>query len=141
VFLTHYERARLVSFRGYTAVVELDLGDDDNSVNWRRRTVRPDGVVGCAGFAAANGDDAEVQARHWLAHRTTDWHDNDSVHGAAAYLQAGPRCTDDRYGPDALYRYAAWQRAARAATEAGREDSHEWASAHAKEFAIPRPAH
>jgi hypothetical protein len=138
VFLTQYEEARLLSFRGYAAVVECDLGDDHNSVIWRRRMVSPEGRVDCAGFGAANWDEAEAHARHDLAHRSTDWHDDDSVHEAAAYLQHGPRLADGRHGPDELYRYAAWQRAARAATEDGRDDWHEWASVHAKEFAIAR---
>lgn len=100
--------------------------------------MRPDGGVDWAAFRAANWDEAEAQVRHDLAHRSTDWHDDDSVHEAAAYLHHGPTLADDRCGPDALYRYAAWQRAARAAMDAGRDDWHEWASAHEKEFAIPR---
>jgi hypothetical protein len=138
VFLTQYQPARVLSFRGCTAVVEIDLGDDHNSATWRRRIVGPDGSVGWAVFGAANWDEAEAQVRHDLAQRSTDWHDDDSVHEAAAYLECGPSRADDRCGPDELYRYAAWQRAARRAMQAGREDWHEWASAHEREFAIPR---
>ncbi|MEV8504518.1 hypothetical protein AB0368_06755 [Actinoplanes sp. NPDC051475] len=46
----------------------------------------------------------------------------------------------DRYGPDELYHYAAWQRAARAAMNAGRDDWHEWAWEHHAQFAVARPA-
>jgi hypothetical protein len=84
------------------------------------------------------GDDAEAQARYDLVRRTIDWHDDDSVHQAAAYLpQRRPNRGDSRCGPDELHRYAAWQRAARPAMEAGRDDFHEWAFAHEKDFALP----
>ena len=138
VFLTQYQPARVLSFRGYTAVVEIDLGDDHSLATWRRRIVRPDGSLDWAAFRAGSWNEAEGQVRYDLAQRSTDWHDDDSVHEAADFLNQAPNRTDDRCGPDALYRYAAWQRAARAAMHAGRDDWHEWASAHEKEFAIPR---
>jgi len=81
--------------------------------------------------------DAEAAAQHDLAHRSTDWHD-DSVHTAAAYLAAGPAAPGSPYGPDELYDYAAFQRAARVALATGREDWHEWSTAHQHEFAVRR---
>jgi hypothetical protein len=70
---------------------------------------------------------------------STDWHDDGSVQEAAAYLDRGPTVAGDGYGPDELYRYAAWQRAARSAMDAGRDDWHEWASQHEAEFTVSRP--
>ncbi|EWM19620.1 hypothetical protein [Kutzneria sp. 744] len=90
-------------------------------------------------FDAANAEDAEAHARNSLAHRTTDWHDDSSVYGAAVYLEFGPRCATTHRGPDELYHRAAWERAAIAALNAGREDWQRWASQHHKEFAIRRP--
>jgi hypothetical protein len=136
-FLTHYEPARLLTFRGYTAVVELDLGAEDGSLCWRRRVITPDGRVSLSGFGAASWAEAEADTRTSLAHQSTDWHDDASVQDAAAYLDRGPR-GDGRAGPEELYDYAAWQRAAKAATDDGRPDWHEWASAHRREFAVPR---
>lgn len=139
-FIRHYQPPKLLTFRGYTAIVELDLGGDNGSLNWHWRTVSPDGRE-CLGYSgAASWAEAEAEARHSLARQSTDWHDDASVHGAAAYLDHYGCGGDDRYGSDELYRYASWQRAAKAAMDAGREDWHEWASAHAKEFAVPRPA-
>ncbi|EWM19642.1 hypothetical protein [Kutzneria sp. 744] len=137
-FLRHYEPPRILTFRGHTAVVELDQGDGDTSLFWRRRTVNPAGGVNLTGFAAANWAEAEAEARHDLAHQTTDWHDDASVHAAATYLDQGP-CGDDRYRSHELYRYAAWQRAAKVAIESGQEDFHTWASTHREKFAVPRP--
>lgn len=137
-FLTQYEPARLLTFRGYTAIVELDLGAEDGSLEWHRRTVTPDGRVCLTSFRAATWAEAEADTRRSLAQQSTDWHDDASVHATAAFLDRGPR-GEDRSGPDDLYHYAAWQRAAKAATDNGRLDWHEWASAHQQEFTIPRP--
>lgn len=140
VFLTQYEEPRVLSFRGHTAVVSLALGDDHRAATWLQRIVSPDGHTALTSFGAANWDEAEACARHDLVHRCTDWHDDDSVHEAAASLHRSAQLADGRYGPDELYRYAGWQRAARAAIKAGREDWHEWATEHARSFMIPRVA-
>lgn len=137
-YLTHYEPARLLTFRGYTAVVELAQGFEDGSLCWRSSVVTPDGRVNQSSFGAANWAEAEASARNDLAHRSTNWHDDASVQDAAAYLARGPR-GDDRARPEDLYDYAAWQRAAKAAADEGCPDWHEWASAHQREFAVPRP--
>lgn len=137
-FLRHYEPPRILTFRGHIAVVELDQGDGDELLSWRRRTVNPDGGVNLTSFTAADWDEAEAEARASLARQTTDWHDDASVHAAADYLDAGPR-SNDRYGSDELYRTAAWKRAAKVAIESGEEDFHTWASTHREEFAVPRP--
>ncbi|QWF85756.1 hypothetical protein [Amycolatopsis sp. CA-230715] len=138
VFLTHYESPRLLMFRDHTAIVELDLGGDIDSLRWCRRIVTPGGRVRMTGFDAASWAEAEADTRHSLVHQSTDWHNDTSVHEAAAYLDSSPR-TRDLFGPDELYRYAAWQRAAQAAMKAGRDNWHEWASSHASEFAVSRP--
>jgi hypothetical protein len=136
-FLTHYEPARILTFRGHTAVVELGQGGEDGALCFLRRVVTPDDRVCLTVFRVADWTEAEADARHSLAHQSTDWHDDTSVHTAAAYLDSVPH-GGGTYGSGELYRYAAWQRAAKAATDEGRPDWHEWASAHQKEFAIPR---
>jgi hypothetical protein len=138
-FLTEYRQPTVLAFRGYTAVVTLDLGDGDHRVSWIQRIVAPEGRIHYSGHAADSWEQVEAYARHSLARLSTDWHDNASVQEAAAYLDRGPTATGDEYGPDELYRYAAWQRAARAAMDAGRDDWHEWASQHRAEFTVPRP--
>lgn len=136
-FLARYEPARLLTFRGRAAVVQLDLAAD-GSLSWSHRVADPDGRTTTTVLAAADWAAAEACTRSALAHRTTDWHDDASVHAAAAYLDRGPR-GGDQDAADELYRYAAWQRAAHAAIEAGRTDWHAWASAHQREFAVRRP--
>ena len=91
-----------------------------------------------SGFGATSWAQAEADTRNNLAHRSTDWNDDSSVHEAAAYVARGPR-GDGLAGPEQLYDYAAWQRAAKAAMDEGRPDWHEWASAHQREFVVPRP--
>lgn len=137
-YLTHYKPVRVLTFHGYTAVVELALGDRDGSLSWRRNVITPDGRVNLSSVSAAGWAEAEADARATFAHQSTDWHDDASVHAAADYLERGPH-GHDRYASDELYRYAAWQRAARAARNEDRPDWHEWASAHQDEFAVPRP--
>lgn len=137
-FLTHYRTPMVLSFRGHTAVLWLELGDSDRAMAWTGRVVAPDGRVFYSVGAADSWEEAEARARYNLAQRTTDWHDDTSVHEAAAYLNAR-QVPDDWSGPDELYRYAAWQRAARSAMDAGREDWHEWASAHRTQFTISPP--
>ena len=68
-----------------------------------------------------------------------DWHDDSSVHEAAAYIGRRRAPTDGWCGSDDLYEYAAWQRAAQTAINDGRDDWHDWAGRHATEFAITRP--
>lgn len=98
-------------------MLEINLGDDYNPLTWHWRIMHPDGHVSASTiYDTANWDDAEAQTRFDLVRRTTDWYDDESVHRAAAYLsKRGTARGDSQYGPDELYRYAAWQRAARAA--------------------------
>lgn len=137
-FLTHYRTPTIVIFRGYTAVLSLDLGDGDLAMSWTERVVDPHGRVSYSGIAADSWEQVESHARYALAQRSTDWFDDSSVHEAAAYLKSRPG-PDDWSGPDELYRYAAWQRAARAAMEAGRDDWHGWAGGHWAQFTIAQP--
>jgi hypothetical protein len=76
--------------------------------------------------------------RNDLAHRTTDWHDNESVHAGAAFVAGRDRFGNEQR--DEFYRYAAWQRAARHAMDNGITDWHGWASDHTAEFALTVPA-
>lgn len=142
-FLAAYRPPAIVTFRGYTAVVSMARGDFDgrNPVTWQVSIAKPDGSV-TGGFGTSDGgwEEAEASARHDLARHSTDWHDDASVQEAAAFLDAGQRFDDSRYGSEEIYSYAAFQRAARVAMDAGREDWHEWAMAHRAEFAVPRPA-
>jgi hypothetical protein len=138
-FLAHYREPAIESFRGYTAVLSLELGDDDNAMVFTERVVGRDGRVSYSGVGADSWDEIQARARYHLAQRTTDFHDDDSVHEAAAYLRTRP-ISASQYGADELYRYASWQRAARAAIDANRDDWHEWACNHWKEFPIPQPA-
>jgi hypothetical protein len=136
-FLTHYRTPTVVSFRGYTAVLSLDRGAGDHAMAWTEQVVDPGGRVSHGGVTAGSWEQAQSHARYCLAQRSTDWFDDSSVHEAAAYLNA-KQAPDGWSGPDELYRYAAWQRAMRAALDAGREDWHEWASEHWAQFAVPR---
>jgi len=137
-FLIHYRTPTVLSFRGYTAVLSLELGDGDHAMTWTERVVDPDGRVSYSGIAADSWEQVEARARYNLAQRSTDWHDDTSVHEAAAYLNARPG-PDDWSGPEDLYRYAAWQRAAQAAMDAGRDDWHGWAGDHWRQFTIAPP--
>ena len=124
-FLTHYRQAAVLSFRGYTAVVTLELGDEYRPVSWTQRIVAPDGRIHHCGHGAETWEQARAFARHNLAQVSTDWHDDASVQHAAAFLDQERIASDDPHGPDEFYRYASWQRAARAAMHAGRRDWHE----------------
>ncbi|RSM47984.1 hypothetical protein DMB66_47190 [Actinoplanes sp. ATCC 53533] len=136
-FLTHYRTPTVLSFRGFTAVLSLDLADGDQTMVWTERVVDPGGLVSYSGVGADSWEQVEARARCNLAQRSTDWFDDSSVHEAAAYLTVSPG-PDDWSGPDALYRYAAWQRAAQAAMAAGRDNWHEWATEHWAQFAVAR---
>jgi len=138
-FLTHYREPAIESFRGWTAVLSLELGDDYHPMVFTERVVGPDGRVSYSGTGADSWEEIQARARYDLAQRTTDFHDDSSVHEAAAYLRAGSPGAD-QFGADELYRYASWQRAARAAIDAGRTDWHEWACEHWAEFPIRPPA-
>lgn len=113
-------------------------------MTWVEQVINPDGkIVGHCGGGGESWDEAQASARYHLASRTTDYHNDDSVHEAAAYLAVNPQQPDRfgvrRYTAEELYEYAAWQRAARAAKDQG-ADVHRWATEHAREFAVPRPA-
>jgi hypothetical protein len=139
-FLTAYQGPRVLTFRGHVAVVTIDLGDDRRPLSFVEQVIKPGGQIG--GYSSGGADSwahAEARARYDLAQRTTDWHDDGSVHDAAAYLAQGPKLEFDRHGPAELYHYAAWQRAAKAAIAAGRDDWHEWAHEHYADFTIAAP--
>lgn len=142
-YLTHYQPPKILTFRGYTAILHLDLGGEDGALKWTRHTVKPDGRQTTTSFGAASWNEAEAEARTSLAWQSTDWHDDASVHEAASFLDRAAHNAadiDDRYCSVELYRYAAWQRAAQAAMESGQEDFHAWATTHREEFTVPRPA-
>ncbi len=142
-FLIQYEPPRIVTFRGHTTVLALRIGDSCNPVSWDQQTVTPDGKVSYSSNPSGTSwEEAVVSARYGLAQRTTDWHDNASVQEAAAFVDGGQRFRQGNYGPDELYDYASWQRAAKAAMAAERSDWHEWAGTHRRdpEFTVPRPA-
>lgn len=139
-FLVQYEPPKVLTFRGYTAVLSLSLGDSDNAVTWSEQIIDPQGNMSTSSPAGKSWDEVLQSARHHLAHRSTDWHDDTSVQYGAAFLDAGQPRGQRRYGPEDFYEYASWQRAAKAAIEAGRADYHSWAGRHEHdpEFAVPR---
>lgn len=140
-FLLQYERPRIITFRGHTTVLALSVGDSDNPVTWEQQTITPDGRVSYTDTGGGSWDEVVAVARYHLAGRTADWFDDTSVQEAAAFVADGRRFRNGQYGPDELYQYAAWQRAAKAAMDAGRDDWHEWATHNANDpqFTVPRP--
>jgi hypothetical protein len=136
-YLRDYRDPQIVAFRGHTGVVWLDRGCPPI---WNRRVINPSGAISSSSHAAGDWETAVADTRYDLAQRTTDFHDDASVHEAAAYLAAAPPASDGSRGPDELYDHARWQRAAKTAIDAGRDDWHEWATAHRAEFAIPAPS-
>lgn len=68
--------------------------------------------------------------RHFLD-LATDPHDDESVAGGVAFIRS-QRGTDDDVAD--FLRRAAWQRAAKAAIDAGEADYHRWACDHEREF-------
>jgi hypothetical protein len=137
-FLAEYRPPTVLRFRGHVAVVSLDLSIDPARPVWHQEVIRPSGSGFSSIGSASSWDEAEADARHTLAQATTDWHDDASVHAAAEYVAGAERFRYGQYGPAELYRYAAWQRAAKAAMDDGRPDWHEWASSNADRFAVPR---
>jgi hypothetical protein len=139
-FLTGYRAPSVLTFRGFVAVVALSATNHpDTGPSWHQQVAWPDGHVSHSYESAADWAEAEASARHHLAQASTDWHDDASVHGGAAYLEAGRNIGHGQYGPDDFYRYAAWQRAARAAMDAGRDDWHQWASDNQADYAVSPP--
>lgn len=137
LFVHWYRPPVVLSFRGHAAVVSVDL-DCAGRLMWRQDWTGPNGCSGGSAGGAKDWDDAEAQARNDLAHRTTDWHDDASVHAAAEYVTGWNRFDQKR--ADALYEYAAWQRAAKHAIDQGMgDDFHPWAGEHWREFALTRP--
>ncbi|WP_433716991.1 hypothetical protein ACQP2U_42410 (plasmid) [Nocardia sp. CA-084685] len=108
-------------------------------MKWRQEIIRPDMRRTSISFLSANDwDQAEALTRSDLAHLSTDWHVDASVHEAAAYVTGNRRSRENDSVADTIYRYAAWQRAAKAATDSGRSDWHEWATRHAAQYDIRR---
>ncbi len=139
-FLVQYRPPTVLALRGFVAVVAPDLGDAYTPLVWHEQIVHRDGHVSSSTGTAESWEEAEAHARHTLAQLSTDWHDDASAHEAAGYLEGGQRHGYGQYGPAEFYRYAAWQRAAKAAMDAGRDDWHQWASDHEREFTIARPS-
>lgn len=135
-----YREPQVITFRGYVAVISPGLGDYRDPIVWHTQVVKPSGSsFYSSGTTAGGWEEAKADARCTIAHATTDWHDDDSVHEAARFLEGGERFDSGQYGPDELYRYAAWQRAAKHASDEGMPDLHEWATRHRNEFRVPRP--
>lgn len=139
-FLAQYQDPIIMSFRGLTTVISAALGHEPGQAIFASTTVDAAGNRAGSSYThhAGGWDEAVADARYNLAQRTTEWLDDASVHEAATYV-GHPDTIGDRYGADELYRYAAWQRAARCAIVDGRSDWHEWATMHATEYAVSRP--
>ncbi len=123
----------VVTFRGYTMVGWVEPGHSEE-VQWSTRTIGPDAGGWCSRAYEGGRFDREARMRYDLAQRTTDQLDDVSVRGGWEFI---PASASDSWGTslrDEFLRMAGWQRAARAAMDAGREDWHEWASAHTAEF-------
>lgn len=140
-FLNAYRSPEVLHYGGYVAVVSVEpyFGDGDNTPAWRQQVINPDGKVVNHGLSAGDWNEVLASARYDLVQMSTDWHNDASVHAAAEYLSSNRNCPS-RPGPDEVYRYASWQRAANAAKDAGRDDLHQWASDHSSEFPVPRPS-
>ncbi len=131
---------RIVVFKGHVAVISAAPSfDQPERTFWAVQVVRPNG--GNVSYSSRGGTlaDADAATRHGLAQLATDWHDDASVHEGAAFLDGLDAVDYGQYGPDEFYRYAAWQRAAKAAMDAGEPDFHTWATKHAREFEVSRP--
>lgn len=137
-FLVEYEPPSVLTFAGHVAIVSPDLSGWVRPLVWRQDIVKPDGRQLPSIISVADRQEAEAHARQALAFHATDWFDDTSVQDGADYLVGGERYGYGEYGPQQLYDYAAFQRAAKAAMDAGHEDWHDWASRHAAEYAVPR---
>ncbi|GIG62946.1 hypothetical protein Lfu02_73180 [Longispora fulva] len=136
-FLTLYQRPAVQVFRGHTAIVSLEPSPDDTPM-WSEHVVRPGGSTSHSWFGAESLGEALARTRYNLARASTDWRDDGSVHQAVAFLDRRPQ-PPSGFGAGDLARYAAWQRAAKAAIDAGVVDWHGWAGEHAKDFTVPAP--
>ncbi len=142
-FLTHYRTPVVQSFRGYVAILSVDV-QADGQVGWWQEIVGPNTrSTSCHRHTDSDGDGwAVAEARGWwtLAQVTTAWYDDESVHDGATQLIGNEKLAGGQYGPVEFYRYAAWQRAAQHALAQGMGDAfYDWATEHAHEFAIPQP--
>jgi len=139
-FIGAYQPPVVITFRGYVGLLWVQPGSDaSNPLEWREQVAHPEGYMSHCGFEAAGWDEAEAHTRYTIAQSSTDWHDDDSVHQAAAFLTTHKWTGRSEYGAEDLYRRAAWQRAAKAAMDAGHDDLHTWATANAKNYTVPRP--
>lgn len=139
-FLADYRPPSVFSFRGHVAIVAVEMSTDRDRRAFHMEYVRPDGSRYSFISTESSRPEAEAYARYQLAQGdATDWHNDASVQGAAAYLTGGEQYGYGQYGPEEIYRYAAWQRAAKVAMDAKRDDWHEWATHNASEYAVPRP--
>jgi hypothetical protein len=129
--LAGYRPPLVLTFRGHTAVLSLDLPGEEG-VAVETTIACPDGRIHMSQSRVDNWDQAVDATRSSLAHLSTDWHDDGSVHAGAAFL-----AKNKTRGARDLFEYAAWQRAAKAAMDAGEDDWHRWATDHASEFAVP----
>ncbi len=139
-FITRYGAPRIVTYGGHVAVVSIEPGEErDGRFRVLVQFVTPDGGTGGhVDTSAESWGEALAYARHWLAQRVTDWHDDASVHAGAVFLAGADRYGHGQWGPAEFYRYAAWQRAAKHAIDAGMGDGfHEWAGDHWREFIVP----
>jgi hypothetical protein len=137
-FLQEYRPPTVLTFRGHVVVVAVEMSIDAGRRAFHMEYVRPDGSRYSFIDTESSLAEAEAYARYELAQNATDWHDDASVQGAAAYVAGLGQSAYGLSGSDEIYRYAAWQRAAKVARDANRDDWHEWASDHASDYAVPR---
>lgn len=127
----------VLNYGGRVAVLVPTPGTEDG---WAETRFRQDGSHGSASWSAGTRREAEARARYHLVQSAIeDWSDDDALRAGAAYLLPDDTHEREIWGPRELYRYAAWQRAAQHAIEAGRPDFHAWACEHSREF-IPADA-
>ncbi len=136
-FITEYRPPVVNSYNGYTSILAIE--PSDGAASWREVIVSPGGIICSSSSCNGGWDRAEARARYGLVQRTTDWVDDESVHAGARYIDAGRHARHDTFNADEHYRYAAWQRAAAHAVDAGIPNMHEWATEHQNEFTITRP--
>ena len=117
---------QLLALGGYVGVVWMTVCGGGETVEFRYRILHPDGAPGGSLFGFATAEEAERSCRLHLSQYATDYFDDDSVFAAWHFL-----LPDQRH--DHL-RYAAWQRARRAAEQVECADKHRWASEHQDEY-------